>query len=607
MRTNIESIVPKQLPEFIREDYPAFVAFVQAYYTWLKAQELDLKETRDLDTTLDDYIQYFKKELAVHLPQLLEDERLVIPRIKELYLAKGSSQSYKLLFNLLYGKNVEIDYPGQQMLVASDGRWNQEISVFAKIEYGTADDVVGKLVDIVTASRVLRVLVDRKEQLHGEVDRIVALGDNVYEFFLDKRFFGKINVGDKIKYKDVFQAVILPATQSPTIVQPGKKFRIGQVFQINSGNGTGALLKVTETTKTGGIKYAELIKFGLGYTSDFAVNVLASNSVSTSVKQVQTTSTALSSSQVGSDHHYALTISDRLPGFSEQGYINAGDYVEWQYIDSTYAGTILREFSLNYLDAQITSDEPAIVSIKLGALVKYPGYYTTNNGFLDDSIKIQDSYFYQQFSYVLRIDERLESYKAAVKTLVHPTGMALFGEYTITNEFDLSIALDCVVKALGISLSDDFIINDDGTSLYFTKRLDDAIDQPDDSIFRMVVNKPLADTTVGTWTDLATKEFTKSLTETTIGTLVDTTTLNFTKSLNETIASTDAAPTFEVTKSLTDTPVITEVLTNSVAKYVEDTSVGTWSNAGKVWMNSYQAQDYYDEIYSEGFQTSFTN
>jgi hypothetical protein len=123
----------------------------------------------------------------------------------------------------------------------------------------------------------------------------------------------------------------------------------------------------------------------------------------------------------------------------------------------------------------------------------------------------------------------------------------------------------------------------------------------------MVVNKPLADTTVGTWTDLATKEFTKSLTETTIGTLVDTTALNFTKSLNETIASTDAAPTFDVTKSLTDTPVITEVLTNSVAKYVEDTSVGTWSNAGKVWMNSYQAQDYYDEIYSEGFQTSFTN
>lgn len=132
MRTNLASVVSRQLPEFVREDYPTFVAFVEAYYQWLQTQQIDLVDARDLDKTLDEYIQFFKKELAVHLPVLLEDERLVLPRIKELYLAKGSEASYKLLFKLMFGKNVEMFYPGQQMLKASDGTWNQEMSVFTK-------------------------------------------------------------------------------------------------------------------------------------------------------------------------------------------------------------------------------------------------------------------------------------------------------------------------------------------------------------------------------------------------------------------------------------------------------------------------------------------
>ena len=101
MRTDLASVVSRQLPEFIREDYPTFVAFVEAYYKWLKTQQVDFVDARDLDKTLDQYIEYFRKELAVHLPLMLEDERLVLPRIKELYLAKGSQASFKLLFRLL--------------------------------------------------------------------------------------------------------------------------------------------------------------------------------------------------------------------------------------------------------------------------------------------------------------------------------------------------------------------------------------------------------------------------------------------------------------------------------------------------------------------------
>jgi hypothetical protein len=310
-RTQLSSVVSRQIPEFIREDYPTFVAFVEAYYEYLQEQGVDLSTARDIDETLEEFIIEFKKELAHNLPQIVADERFILTHIKDQYLSKGSEASYKLLFKLLFGKKVELTYPTTQMLRASDGRWNQDISVFARVDFGNPLEVVGKLVDIQTSTRLIRVLVDRKEDLVGEIDRIVALGGNIYEFFLDKRFFGELKPTDKIKYKDTFQATILPATQTPTITQPGKNFRVGQVFEVISGTGTGALLKVTAVDTNNGIKYAEFIKFGIGYTADFAVSLLATNTVNASQQLLA----GASSSRDGSN----LTIGDRTVGFDEQG------------------------------------------------------------------------------------------------------------------------------------------------------------------------------------------------------------------------------------------------------------------------------------------------
>ena len=631
MRTDLASVVSRQLPEFIREDYPTFVAFVEAYYKWLKTQQVDFVDARDLDKTLDQYIEYFRKELAVHLPLMLEDERLVLPRIKELYLAKGSQASFKLLFRLLYGKNVELEYPGQQMLKASDGTWNQEISVFAKVEYGHPDDVVGRLVDIVTAGRTIRVLVDRREILTGEVDRIVALGGDIYEFFLDKRFFGNINVGDKIKYRDTFQAEILPATQRPTVLQPGKNFRVGQVFQINSGGGTGALLKVTEVTPDNGIKYCELIKFGIGYTSDFGVSILASNSINNYLADAPTSSSTV----IGQD----LTIRDRTLGFDEQGYINYADWASYEYVDATYAGTVAREFALNYRNAQTNSADGAQLSIKLGALVRYPGYYTSNRGFLDDSIKLQDSFYYQKFSYVVKIDERLQNYKAAVKTLLHPTGMKLFGEFNITNTFDLSVALECVVKSLGIGL-EDYVedITDDIIYFTFNKSLSTA-QNVSESVTARNFGKALnshylfggvtLDNNKVSPTDTTTRTTTKALNSHYLfgGVTLDNNSVSMTDSnwkhsttkalgsqylfggvtLENTSVTMTDDDTLNFGKSLSDSQSLSDTNTLNIGKSLADTSVGTWTNTGKIWKNSYQAQDYYSEEYSVGLQTTFTN
>ena len=67
-KVDICSVVSRQLPEFVREDYPTFVAFVEAYYEYLKTQQINLDEIKDLDKTLDKFIIEFKKELSYNLP-----------------------------------------------------------------------------------------------------------------------------------------------------------------------------------------------------------------------------------------------------------------------------------------------------------------------------------------------------------------------------------------------------------------------------------------------------------------------------------------------------------------------------------------------------------
>jgi hypothetical protein len=703
-RVKNSAVVARQLPEHIREDYPTFVAFVEAYYEFLQTQGVDFSTIRDIDRTLEDFVVQFKKELSYNLPNVTQDERFLLQRIKDQYLAKGSEGSYKLLFRLLYGKDVDIFYPGQQMLRASDGRWNQEISVFAKVDFGDADEVVGKLVDIQTAGRILRVLVDKKQDLVGEIDRIVLIDPNlqIYEFFLDKRFFGVINPTDRIRYLDEFQATILPTTRQLTITQPGRNFRVGQVFELRSGTGTGALLKVTAVTDTGGIKYAEFIKFGIGYTANFAVSILASNSVTSRgtnvtssstliqnntyssagagtisassssttvtgsgtsfgavgnpkvgdelwttdtipllvgvIKSIESTTsltltglateyesgTAISGSYTGSYTYrnddgvgtlyapggtqastFLSSLGDRTLGFDEQGYVNLGDYVTETYVDGTYAGSLIREFSLNSRNAQTDSADPAIININLGAIARYPGYFETNNGFLDDSIFIQDSRYYQAFSYVVKIDERLESYKSAVKTMLHPAGMALFGEFNITNSYDLSLELESLVKSLGIGLEDEVVGETDLVTLSIIKALSDAIDTPNDSSTSKLFGKSLS-TSVSTPTDSAALEFTKSLTSSIDTPEDDSLVLEFSKSLTTSYSgSIDSISSIDVTKALSDIPVISESLSHETAKYVT-TDLDPQEHEGYVQLNSYYGQDYiiFDDEYSVGSRES---
>lgn len=93
------------------------------------------------------------------------------------------------------------------------------------------------------------------------------------------------------------------------------------------------------------------------------------------------------------------------------------DYTEEVYSDTT------TKYRLNFT-----------IALANGDVVKtYPrGLFTTANGFLSQKEKrLQDSYYYQKFSYVLKTGKNIVDWKNAFTRLVHPAGFIFFGEILI--------------------------------------------------------------------------------------------------------------------------------------------------------------------------------
>jgi hypothetical protein len=72
-------------------------------------------------------------------------------------------------------------------------------------------------------------------------------------------------------------------------------------------------------------------------------------------------------------------------------------------------------------------------TLAIGDVVKSyrPGLFTTADGFLSDKKYIQDSKFYQKFSYVLKTGKNIADWKNAFIRLIHPAGFNFFGQVLI--------------------------------------------------------------------------------------------------------------------------------------------------------------------------------
>lgn len=70
----------------------------------------------------------------------------------------------------------------------------------------------------------------------------------------------------------------------------------------------------------------------------------------------------------------------------------------------------------------------------IGGTYSYPGRYLNDDGHISSYNFLQDRDYYQIFSYVIKSDQSISKYRQAVKDIIHPAGMKLFGQYEYINE-----------------------------------------------------------------------------------------------------------------------------------------------------------------------------
>lgn len=516
--TKLQTVIDKQLPEFIREDYGTFVQFLKAYYQYLDVvDKRNLKELRDIDQTLYDYITYINGELGFSTsPDAVNtniDPRLFLRKSKQAFISKGTEESYKFLFRVLYNKDAQISYPWDSVLKTSDGKWNQDTSIF--VQFPTtmtvneaeiaANSYVGNSVVVNGAQTAISVY----------VLKVLYIRDRVYEISLDKNFYGKINANDTITYKNIISTVI-QTTIGYSIESPGTGFSLGDLIVGNTIAGSQVitqLLKVTKVDINGGILALSTLTFGAGYSDEFFLLASKQNVVSAS-------GASNISLNVSGTPTFSIDDNSAIANYSDYGYIisptyfpventyltcagtisvtsgtnivggvgtlfnngsinsteqvNVGDILQTtagvvigtvasiqsttqltlvsnaiatytasafripvvNYADPGYAGDIRQSFYQDTTNTgSNTSNGYALIRFTTGAVAKYQGYYTANDGFISDSIMIQDSKYYQKYSYLITVNEKLDSYRGYVNSFIHPAGVAGYSEYQIQETY----------------------------------------------------------------------------------------------------------------------------------------------------------------------------
>ena len=242
------------------------------------------------------------------------------------------------------------------------------------------------------------------------------------------------------------------------IINGGQGYRVGDTITFTNlvgGYGTGAAGNVKNVAANGYITQVEFkpvfgqITGGTGYSTAGVpkypiANVISTNASAYGANVVVTNllgeggTFIIANSTIGAIE--SLTILSGGSGYSSGN----------TYLDFTTLGDGKAKANVTVVEGSFT----------------YPGRYLNDDGFLSASNYLEDRDYYQNFSYVIRTGVSIESYRKALKNLVHPAGMKLFGQYMFEDMNDsmaISNAADDIVytanKYVSYTIANNVIIN----------------------------------------------------------------------------------------------------------------------------------------------------
>lgn len=454
MDNKLSAIIRYKLPEFVRDDHEMFVAFIQAYYTWLEEEGNWLhymnrfQRNLDVDRADDDFLEQYVKEFASTFPKAtLIPTNQLLKLMREFYLAKGSEDSFRFIFTILYDTSIDIIYPREYMYIPSSGEYTADV-----IAYITGDNWFKLTIDND----------DLNASIQGSTSGANAVIDTITSNFLDGQQILQLEISS---YSGEFQPgenVVLTVddtevleTMYGSIVRVnvddgGTNYKLSDPIDIvDTGTGQRAKAKISKIA-LGALTQVNITNAGTGYAVGDTVkaeNVIESNGYGFRARVYEVGGSGeivrIRIEAGGYDYSKKTTakISSTGGGSGAVVELNGDDVGKIRAIEVTDGG-------INYSNAgtialNIQSDEGigAVLTPVLEGIFTAPKRYINEKSTPSGNSKIMDSYYYQQFSYVISSSVSPHKWLGQVKRIAHPAGTQLFGQYQLESEFEIEVGI----------------------------------------------------------------------------------------------------------------------------------------------------------------------
>jgi len=375
----ISSHIDSQLPDFVRADHPMFRSFLEAYYEFMEQDpnatygSAKLMDYADIDDTLESFVSNFKDMYLKNFP---------------LELAVNPDTGKKVSEDNLI-KNIKDFYAAR----GSEKSFNLLFQLF----YNTS-----------------------AELYMPKEDMLIVSGGT-----WQKDFVIKVTSKNKSKLSNTMGLKFSQVHPTTGVIEAH-----GIISDIVQYSGEGLSLTVTEFKLE---NVYDSNKFVVGGKINI---LLPTGEIIT--ERVLSTVTGVTIQDAGSGYVLGdqLNFSGGGLGAGAKGYVSGvdanGSLLSFNITDNGTNYTSTPDVTITRRGLGVSGG--AEITAITGPYYQSDGRWLNEGGWLSSGKKIQDSWYYQNYSYVIKSDLVLDRFKELVKKTIHPSGMNLFAQVQIRRE-----------------------------------------------------------------------------------------------------------------------------------------------------------------------------
>ncbi len=439
---------------------------------------------QDIDRTLDEYVDFFMKEFIEGYPlafpsesestdiDIPEFKKFLVKNSRDFYQSKGTVDSFKYFFRTIFNQEVQIHYPKDDILKPSDNTYLKTKSILLNPNLSSIPDIVSK--------RIVGSVSGTKAYVESIVKSKLG-GYDVFEIVLNEfGISGDFQDGENIfleddntlvigsTHKGALDVQIFDTEEVFDLEQPFFIDRNGQLIeQKNIQNiDLNALIELRVCdVHSGNITEIDVITGGSGYSvgdifefdnQECFRNVGPRRPITATVSEIDSSGsiTKVKVHCVGKNYiKFPKIVKIGNSDITNETFsFVGGDIGKLKFVKVVNRG--IKYTGSDYYDIDLNSSGSNNIRVNLGCIFNDGGRFLNRNSFVSDTKYIQDSFYYQTYSYLLKISSQVYKFKDLLKRLVHPAGTEMFGEYSIEKREDVKVSLKDFQSNLEIVLWD---------------------------------------------------------------------------------------------------------------------------------------------------------